>query len=316
MNIFNKYLSNLFKKKENIYVLKKPGFYNKSTKKVFKFRFKEFNNYTKIKVKKRYDKFWKDNFDQIKINRAIKRSKIILDCGVGTGNLSFSCFSNKLENKTYIANDINFENLKKLKNAFNNFLKKNFLICSEFKKIPLKKNSVDLVFFIGSLHHDNNPFKSLKKIISFIKSNGELILWVYKKPPIIRRLTDNHFRKQMNSKIKFKDKLKIMSEITKLAFLLKKNKTYININQNLHTLGIKKGKFNIQEFIFKFFLRNTFNPDLKYKLSMYENFDWFAPLNNAIFEKKELVKYLNNNGMKLNFVKKTNSGISIIANKV
>lgn len=101
MNIFNKYLNNLFKK--NIYVLKKPWFHNEATKKVFKYRFKEFNNYTNIKVKKRYNKFWKDNFDQIKINQALKRSKIILDCGVGT---AFSEASPKSIRFIFVSNTI------------------------------------------------------------------------------------------------------------------------------------------------------------------------------------------------------------------
>ena len=317
MNIFNNSLKNFLKTKDNILVNKSISKGNISTKKIFKIRFEKFKKKSVSITKKRYDEFWKKNFNLKKIQATLKKSDLILDCGVGTGNSSFNILKKiSLKNKKYIANDINLENLKKLKVNFKNLLpRNNHLICCQFDRIPLKKNSIDLVIAIGSLHHDNNPLNSLKKIFSFIKYNGEIVLWVYKTPSLLRVLTDSYFREKIQKEKKFKNIKNLLSDLTKLGYFLKKNNSNIRIAENLKNLGIKKGKFKIQEFIYNYFLRNTYNKLLGFELSFYENLDWFGPKNNFTFSKEELRRYFKKNKMKITFLRETQSGISIIAKK-
>jgi len=169
-------------------------------------------------------------------------------CGVGAGNMSFNILKKiNLKDKEYIANDINLENLRKLKNNYQKFLpRQKQLICCQFDKIPLKKNTVDLVLSIGSLHHDRKPLFSLNKICSFLKKNGEIILWVYKTPPLIRVLTDNYFRNKIQQEKKFNKVKDLLLDLTKLGYFLKKNNSDIYINENLKSLEIKKGKFKMK----------------------------------------------------------------------
>ena len=56
------------------------------------------------------------------MEKSLKKSNLILDCGVGAGNMSFNILKQiRYKNKKYIANDINLENLIKLKNNFKIF---------------------------------------------------------------------------------------------------------------------------------------------------------------------------------------------------
>ena len=107
-----------------------------------------------------------------------------------------------------------------------------------------------------------------------------------------------------------------MSDFTKLGYLLKKNNTNIYIDNDLKSLEIKKGKYKIQEFIFNYFLRNTYNKLLGFELSYYENLDWYGPKNNFTFTKDELNILLKKNKMSITFFRDTQSGLSLIAKKI
>ncbi|MDB3991354.1 class I SAM-dependent methyltransferase [bacterium] len=318
MNFFNNSIKNFLLTKDNILVNKIINRENKSTKKIFKIRFEKFKKKSVVLTQKRYDQFWVKNFDKKKIFRSINKSNLILDCGVGAGNMSFNILKKiNIKDKEYIANDINLENLRKLKNNYQKFFpKKKQLICCQFDKIPLKKNTVDLVLSVGSLHHDRKPLFSLNKICSFLKKNGEIILWVYKTPPLIRVITDNYFRNKIQQEKKFNKVKDLLIDLTKLGYFLKKNNSDIYINENLKSLEIKKGKFKIQEFIFNYFLRNTYNKHLEFEYSFYENLDWFAPKNNFTFKQIELEKFFKKNKMHITFFRETQSGLSFIAKKI
>ena len=52
----------------------------------------------------------------------------------------------------------------------------------------------------------------LKKFVLLLKKNGEIILWVYKKPALIRVLMDNYFREKIQKRKNLK-MLKIYCQI-------------------------------------------------------------------------------------------------------
>ena len=140
-------------------------------------------------------------------------------------------------------------------------------------------------------------------------------MWVYLEQPLLRKLTDDYFRNKINNDKSYNYKV-FLKEITLLAKFIQDNKSKIIIKKNLNSLNVKKGTFKVQEFIFRFFLRNTYNHLLGQKFSYYENLDWFAAKNNFIFSKKKICSELKKNKFNIIYLKKTMSGISLIAKKV
>ena len=137
------------------------------------------------------------------------------------------------------------------------------------------------------MHHDRDPLLSLKKISSVVKKKGYLLLWVYLEQPLLRKLTDDYFRNKINNDKSYNYKV-FLKEITLLAKFIQDNKSKIIIKKNLNSLNVKKGTFKVQEFIFRFFLRNTYN--LFQKFSYYENLDWFLLKITLLFQKKKFVQ--------------------------
>ncbi len=315
MNIFSNQIKK-FKIKNDFILNSKTNLKNLKTKNTFVERFEFFSDKNLKKLEKRYQEVWKKNFDLKLIKKILKKSKIILDCGCGTGNLSLSLLKKtSLNDKIYLANDINIKNLKKLKKNFHKLKIQKKYIVSEFSNLPLKKNCVDFVISFGSLHHDRDPLLSLKKISSVVKKKGYLLLWVYLEQPLLRKLTDDYFRNKINNDKSYNYKV-FLKEITLLAKFIQDNKSKIIIKKNLNSLNVKKGTFKVQEFIFRFFLRNTYNHLLGQKFSYYENLDWFAAENNFTFSKKKICSELKKNKFNIIYLKKTMSGISLIAKKV
>lgn len=316
MKLKLKNIKNFINKKKFI-VDKKIGIKNLKTKKTFERRFEIFKTNNLKNLNKRYLEFWNKNFDIKHIINLYKNSSSIIDCGCGAGNLSNSVLglipNNKI--KLFIANDINLENLKKINSNFIKYKFEKKFFCCEFKKLPISDNQVDLLISVGSLHHDSQPYRSLDKLVKIIKKNGHIVLWVYKKQPPIRELTDNFFRNKINKDKKFLKNI-FLKDITNLAYDLKKNsKSKIIINKNLLTLGIKKGSYDFQSFIFMYLLRNTYNSILGKKFSYYENLDWFEPENNFTFEPNEIIEYFKGKKYKIVYSKLTISGISLVVKK-
>lgn len=308
-----------FKKvSKTLFLLKNVDTGNKNSKIIFEKRWKYISFKKKTALKLRYKSFWKNNFCKglKKLKKFIKQSDYIADFGGGTGISLISLLSleNVLEKK-FIVNDISLNNIKMYKSNLK-LIKSNLILglACEFRKIPIKTKSLDLIFAIGSIHHDAKPHKALIKILSFLEMEGCLVLWVYRKQNPIRNELDLLFRRLINSANKNKS-YKILYELTKFAKEISNNNCQIKLKSNYKYLGIKKGNCHVSNFIYKNLLRSTFNREIGFKNSFYENLDWYAPLNNYCFSDME-VESLISEKFKVEFKCKTESGISYIIKKV
>jgi len=307
-----------FKKFSKILFLqKRVEMGNQDSQIIFEKRWKHINFLKKKALVLRYKSFWINNFSKglKKLKNLFKQAPYIADFGGGTGISLISLLS--IENvlkKKFIVNDISLSNIKMYKSNLK-LIKSNLILglACEFRKIPIKKETLDLIFAIGSIHHDNKPHETLTKILSFLKKGGCLVLWVYRKQNIMRTELDFLFRKLVNSEIK-KESHRILIELTNFAKEISRNNYQFKLKSDYINLGIKKGNYTISSFIFKNLFRATFNKNLGYKSSFYENLDWYAPLNNYCFNDFEIEGLLNKR-FKVIFKNKTNSGISYIIKK-
>ncbi|MDA7546266.1 methyltransferase domain-containing protein [Alphaproteobacteria bacterium] len=104
----------------------------------------------------------------------------LLDAGCGGAMLAMSYFEKYLDKINYVGVDIS----NAVDIAAQKFLEKNikavFLQCN-LTKMPFKKNSFDIIFSEGVLHHTDNTFNALKSLCEYLKINGKIYFYIYKK---------------------------------------------------------------------------------------------------------------------------------------
>jgi ubiquinone/menaquinone biosynthesis C-methylase UbiE/uncharacterized protein YbaR (Trm112 family) len=108
----------------------------------------------------------------------IKDNKIssLLNVGCGAGKESIAL--QKVTNAdNIIAIDFNFSILKAAEN-YRNDPKINFILCSLFH-IPVEKETFDLVYSQGVIHHTYSTNDAFNSVSKFVKRNGFLFIWVY-----------------------------------------------------------------------------------------------------------------------------------------
>ena len=112
--------------------------------------------------------------------KELPKNSIVIDIGCGNGRHLMPCTK---KCKKCIGLDVSKELLKIVKNKINQKMIKNVdLIHSDAINIPLKKNSVDAVLFIATLHNisnRNNRIKSLKELNRILKPEGKAIISVW-----------------------------------------------------------------------------------------------------------------------------------------
>ena len=135
-----------------------------------------FNHFSQKKIKNIYHPL----IEAIKNN--FKNSKTILDFGCGELTTSYYIFNQlKKKIKKYFANDnslnrliVGTNNLKK--KLSKNDLKKFEIFCNSKYKLPLKENSIDLIFTIHSLEPNNKIKNKIFDELFRVSRHGVILM--------------------------------------------------------------------------------------------------------------------------------------------
>lgn len=133
----------------------------------------------------------------------------------------------------------------------------------------------DLIYCQEVLHHTAEPRRAFLNVCSLLEDGGEIAIYVYKIKAPIREFADDFIRGRV-SELSYDDALIAMKEITELGRAL----AGLNVTTTLpavKVLGIDAGEYDIQRFIYHFFLKCFWNPALSFEDNAAINYDWYHP---------------------------------------
>lgn len=151
----------------NINLPKKSRINNRIKRKTmnsFGYEWKKFANYDA-------DNFWELVYP---LKPDFFKEKVGLDIGCGTGRHSYQAA--KFDSEMFgvdlsFAVDVAFEKTKRFPNIH--------IIQADIFNLPFRKETFDFIYSLGVLHHLPEPQKGFESLIPFLKSGGEIFIWVY-----------------------------------------------------------------------------------------------------------------------------------------
>lgn len=159
--------------------------------------------------------------------------------------------------------------------------------------LPVLKK-FDYVLCRAAIHHTPDPEKTFNSLCMALKKRGKIAISAYRRKSILRESSDNTLR-NIIGKMSDKQAFESSKQFSFLGKQLQKLREKIEITKDLPLLGVKKGSYEIQEFIYNYFLKCFYNKSFGEKYSTLVNYDWYHPEFAFRYDINELRLMFNNN---------------------
>lgn len=197
----------------------------------------------------------------------------ILDAGCGNGRI-LSLLSDLVKEKTtlygldFAAADIARANLGQRVNAIYDSDLTDKMTLAQVKP-------VEFIYCQEVLHHTSNPELAFRNLVDLLLSNGEIAIYVYKQKAPVREFSDDFVRKFIES-FDSSEAMMHAAQFTQLGRVLSELDVEFDIPA-VSSLEIPAGRYTIQRFIYHFFAKCYWNPELSVENNKMINYDWYHP---------------------------------------
>ena len=204
----------------------------------------------------------------------LKKFPVVLDAGCGNGRIlkllaELSGSEQKLYGIDLAAAEIARGNLRGNSNVFVEAA--DLVDYSSFEKVCRP----DFIYCQEVLHHTSDPGLSFGNLAKVLNTGGEIAIYVYKEKAPIREFTDDFVRTQIAS-LNHEEASKLMEQFAELGRVLSNLKIQVEIPE-VSVLGISPGKYDLQRFVYNYFMKCYWNEELSFEDNTMINFDWYHP---------------------------------------
>lgn len=133
----------------------------------------------------------------------------------------------------------------------------------------------DFIYCQEVLHHTKNPYQAFENLCQLLEDTGEIAIYVYKQKAPVREFVDDYIREKIAGK-GYEEAMEICQQITHLGQKLSELNLEIEVPQ-VDVLDIQAGKYDLQRFIYHFFMKCFWNPDISFEDNAVINYDWYHP---------------------------------------
>ena len=240
----------------------------------------------------------------------IFNNKTVLEVGIGSGS------SSRLwgpQAKEFHGIDIS-KAVYRVKHSLKNLVRNPILSQADVNQLPYADESFDIIVSNGVFHHTPNTKIALKNSLKKLKNKGFCIFYIYKKKSPLREFSDDYIRSKI-SNLPFDEALQAMKPITNFGKSLHEQKIQIEIPSNIEVLGIKKGNYDLQRFIYDFIFKCFWNDLWGYAHSNLVNVDWYHPKYCWRHTKEEIQSWCNEFNLTIKYLKELESGYACFVTK-
>ncbi|MGI0009816.1 MAG: class I SAM-dependent methyltransferase [Nitrosopumilaceae archaeon] len=238
---------------------------------------------------------------------SIFENKILLDVGIGSGS-SARLWAPRA--KEFHGIDIS-KAVYRAKYALQSSVRHPILSQADLNFLPYQDEIFEAIVSNGVFHHAPDTKLALKNVIKKLKPGGICLFYIYKKKSPIREFADDYIRSKI-SNLPHDLAWNEMKSITNFAKSLHDQYIKISIKNNIEILGIKKGEYDLQRFIYQYFFKCFWNESWGYDYSNLVNFDWYHPKFSWRHTEKEIRDWCKEFHLDIQYLKESESGYSCL----
>lgn len=238
---------------------------------------------------------------------------LLLDAGCGAGMSGLELFADLLPNVRYLGVDVS-EAVDVAAERFADRGLEAAFLQADISDLPLPKESVDLIFSEGVLHHTNSTHGALAALARLLKPGGRFMFYVYRKKGPVREFTDDHIRAQLQAMTP-QQAWDATAPLTQLGIALGELGAEIDIPQPIDLLGIPAGRIDVQRLFYWHVAKAFYRPELSFDEMNHINYDWYAPANAQRQSPDEVRTWCAESGLVVEREVIEDAGITVIARK-
>jgi SAM-dependent methyltransferase len=133
----------------------------------------------------------------------------------------------------------------------------------------------DLIYCQEVLHHTADPARAFGNLCALLSPSGEIAIYVYKAKAPAREFVDDYVRERI-APLPYDEAITVCREIAELGRALCESGQKVRV-PGVTVLGIESGEYELQRFVYHFFMKCFWNPALSFEDNVAVNYDWYHP---------------------------------------
>jgi SAM-dependent methyltransferase len=133
----------------------------------------------------------------------------------------------------------------------------------------------DFVYCQEVLHHTRDPAAAFGNVASLLRPGGEYAVYVYRLKAPVREFTDDHVRAAI-ADLPYEEALEVSRRIAAVGRELADLRAEITVPE-IDQLGIEAGTYDVQRFVYNFFMKCFWSDELESEANAAINYDWYHP---------------------------------------
>ena len=186
-------------------------------------------------------------------------------------------------------------------------------IRADLQRLPFAPDFFDFIACDQVIHHTPDTAASLKALVRHL-GNGHIAFYVYKVKGPIREFCDTFIREK-TTQMSPEACMEFSEAMTHLGKSLTEQNISIDIPVDIPLLGIDKGKFDLQRWLYWNVFKCYWNNTIDWSSNAVTNFDWYHPLHAHRHTPEEVESWLNDNNLSVEHFSVVESGISTLARR-
>jgi SAM-dependent methyltransferase len=133
----------------------------------------------------------------------------------------------------------------------------------------------DFIYCQEVLHHTSDPIAVFNNLVSRLRPGGELATYVYRRKAPLREYADDHVR-ELIGPMPYAEAMNVSRRIAEIGRQLSALDVEITVPE-IAELGIDAGTYDVQRFVYHFFMKCFWNDELDAEANAAINYDWYHP---------------------------------------